>query len=57
MTGQWEVSPRYPGASATIAEVWRHRGLLGFIAERALRRMYRRTVLGWLWLITIPLLR
>jgi lipopolysaccharide transport system permease protein len=55
VTGPWEVSPRYPGAAATIAEVWRHRGLVGFIAERALRRMYRRTVLGWLWLIINPL--
>jgi lipopolysaccharide transport system permease protein len=55
MTGTWEVSPRYPGPLATIAEVWRHRGLLRFIGDRALRRMYRRTVLGWLWLFINPL--
>jgi lipopolysaccharide transport system permease protein len=30
--------------------------MLYFIAVRALRRIYRRTVLGWLWLFIIPLL-
>ena len=40
---------------ATIGEVWRYRRLLGFIGDRALRKMYRRTVLGWLWLFINPL--
>jgi lipopolysaccharide transport system permease protein len=52
---RWEVSPRYPGTIATLAEVWQYRRLLGFIGDRALRRMYRRTVLGWLWLVINPL--
>lgn len=51
----WEVSPRYPGPAATVAEVWKYRKLLRFISERSLRRMYRRTVLGWLWLFINPL--
>jgi len=55
MTDRWEVTPRYPGAAATLAEVWQYRRLLGFIATRALRKMYRRTVLGWLWLFINPL--
>ena len=55
MNGQWESTPRYPGAFATIGEVWRYRKLLGFIGDRALRKMYRRTVLGWLWLFINPL--
>lgn len=55
MTERWEVSARYPGAFATMGEVWRYRGLLGFIGARALRRRYRRTVLGWLWLLINPL--
>ncbi len=50
MIDQWEVTGHYPGAGATLAEVWRYRRLLGFIGKRALRKMYRRTVLGWLWL-------
>jgi lipopolysaccharide transport system permease protein len=52
---QWETSPRYPGPLATIVEVWEYRGLLGYIGDRALRKMYRRTVLGWLWLFINPL--
>jgi ABC-type polysaccharide/polyol phosphate export permease len=55
MTERWEVSPRYPGALATIGEVWQYRRLLRFIGDRAFRRMYRRTVLGWLWLFINPL--
>jgi lipopolysaccharide transport system permease protein len=38
-----------------VAEVWQYRQLLGFIGDRALRRLYRRTVLGWLWLLINPL--
>jgi homopolymeric O-antigen transport system permease protein len=55
MNAQWEVTPRHPGALATIAEVWRYRRLLGFIGDRALRKIYRRTVLGWLWVFINPL--
>jgi lipopolysaccharide transport system permease protein len=55
MSAQWEVTPRYPGALATIAEVWRYRKLLRFIGDRALRKVYRRTVLGWLWVFINPL--
>ncbi len=55
MTGRWEVSPKYPGVAATMAEIWQHRGILRFVGDRALRKMYRRTVLGWLWLFINPL--
>ena len=55
MTERWEVSSKYPGALATMAEVWQYRRLLGFIGDRALRKMYRRTILGWLWLWINPL--
>ena len=55
MNARWEVSSRHPGALATLGEVWQYRKLLGFIGDRALRKMYRRTVLGWLWLFINPL--
>jgi lipopolysaccharide transport system permease protein len=55
MSERWEATPRYPGPLATIGEVWRYRRLFGFIGDRALRKMYRRTVLGWLWLFINPL--
>jgi lipopolysaccharide transport system permease protein len=53
---RWEVSPRAPGAFATLDEVWQYRRLLGFIGDRALRKLYRRTALGWLWIFINPLM-
>jgi len=38
-----------------MVEVWQYRRLLGFVGVRALRKRYRRTVLGWLWLLINPL--
>jgi lipopolysaccharide transport system permease protein len=52
---EWEITPRQTTVAGTVAEVWRHRALLGFIGTRALQKMYRRTVLGWLWLLINPL--
>jgi lipopolysaccharide transport system permease protein len=55
MSEPWEVAARHPGVASTMAEVWRYRRLLGFIGARALRKMYRRTLLGWVWLFINPL--
>jgi lipopolysaccharide transport system permease protein len=52
---RWTIDPRYPGVLATMAESWRYRRLLAFVGDRALRKMYRRTILGWLWLLINPL--
>lgn len=52
---EWEITPRDAGVVDTVADVWRHRGLVRFIGSRALQKMYRRTVLGWLWLFINPL--
>jgi lipopolysaccharide transport system permease protein len=52
----WQIDPGHAGPIVTIREVWRHRRLLRFIAGRALRKIYRRTMLGWAWLFIIPLL-
>ena len=51
----WDSSAKAPGVVATIKEVWQYRGLLRFVGDRALRKRYRRTVLGWLWLFINPL--
>lgn len=51
----WIITSDVPGPSRTVADVWTHRRLLFFLAVRSLRKMYRRTVLGWLWLFIIPL--
>jgi lipopolysaccharide transport system permease protein len=53
---RWEALPSPPGAIATTVEVWQYRRLLSFIGDRALRKTYRRTILGWLWLFINPLL-
>jgi lipopolysaccharide transport system permease protein len=55
VTERWEFGPRYPGVAATAVEVWKHRWLVRLVASRAFRRMYRRTLLGWLWLVINPL--
>jgi len=52
---RWEVTPRYPGPVATMVEVWQYKRLLRFVGDRVLRKQYRRTVLGWLWLFINPL--
>jgi lipopolysaccharide transport system permease protein len=54
-TAEWEITPRTAGVLDTAGDVWKHRGLVGFIGSRALHKMYRRTVLGWLWLFINPL--
>jgi len=53
---QWEFGSQYPGVGATAVDVWQHRWLLRLVATRAFQRMYRRTVLGWMWLFINPLL-
>jgi lipopolysaccharide transport system permease protein len=55
MPARWIVTPRQGGTAAMLREMWRYRGMLGFLGSRALRRIYRRTVLGWVWLLIIPL--
>jgi lipopolysaccharide transport system permease protein len=51
----WEIESSHPGPIASLAEVWHYRRLLRFIGARALRKIYRRTLLGWAWLFIIPL--
>ena len=51
----WEITPRTAGVRETAVDVWRHRRLLGFLSTRAVQKIYRRTVLGWLWLFINPL--
>jgi lipopolysaccharide transport system permease protein len=51
----WTIVPGSPGPLATITEIWRSRRLLPLIAVRSLRKIYRRTVLGWIWLVILPL--
>jgi lipopolysaccharide transport system permease protein len=51
----WEITSEIPGPVRTCADVWRYRRLTVFLGVRSLRKVYRRTMLGWLWLFIIPL--
>src|SRR5687767_6877483 len=53
--GTWRITSEVPGALRTLRDVWTYRRLLLFLAVRTLQKIYRRTVLGWLWLFIIPL--
>jgi lipopolysaccharide transport system permease protein len=52
---RWEITSDVPGTLATLGEIWTHRRLLHFLAVRSVKKIYRRTLLGWLWLFIIPL--
>jgi lipopolysaccharide transport system permease protein len=52
---QWIIEPRRQGLGARTREVWQYRRLLRFFAARAVEKLYRRTVLGWSWILIRPL--
>lgn len=52
---EWVIEPRRAGIWARAREVWRHRHLIRFFGGRTLAKTYRRTVLGWLWVLIRPL--
>jgi len=54
-TATWVNGPRLPGLLATTREVWRYRRFLSHLGMRAIRKMYARTALGWVWLLIRPL--
>ncbi len=52
---EWVIEPRRAGIWARAGEVWRNRHLISFFGGRTLAKTYRRTVLGWLWVLIRPL--
>jgi lipopolysaccharide transport system permease protein len=54
-TDIWHIEPGHPGPIGTVVEIWRYRRLIPFLATRSLQKIYRRTMLGWVWLIILPL--
>ena len=52
---RWVATSSRGNAGAMLLEMWRARGMLVFLGWRVLRRIYRRTILGWLWLFILPL--
>jgi len=47
----WLIEPRQHGVVDRIRELWHYRYLWWYFASDALKAMYRRTKLGWLWLV------
>jgi lipopolysaccharide transport system permease protein len=52
---RWEITSEVPGALASLQHVWTYRQLVDFLGRRTVQRIYRRTILGWLWLFIRPL--
>jgi lipopolysaccharide transport system permease protein len=51
VVGEWSIEPRQANFFARIAEVWRYRHLLGYFATRTLQSLYKRSSLGWIWML------
>lgn len=41
--------------AARVVEFWRYRSIIRFFADRAVKALYARTQLGWMWLLVRPL--
>lgn len=52
----WVIEPARAGFAAQAQEFWRHRKTLWHFSQRNIRRMYKGTRLGVLWLFARPLL-
>ena len=49
--GVWVIEPRQHGAFARLRELWSYRYLWWFFASATVTSLYRRSTLGWLWLL------
>jgi lipopolysaccharide transport system permease protein len=48
---EWVIQPKSDSIFARIAEVWPYRRLLGYFATRSLQKLYKRSSLGWIWMM------
>jgi lipopolysaccharide transport system permease protein len=58
VVGEWTIAPRHNGVFARITELWQYRHLLGYFATRTLKLLYKRSSLGWIWMmvrVTAPI--
>src|SRR5688500_11354303 len=49
--GMWTIEPRGYGIIDRARELWAYRYLWWYFASDALTSMYRRSALGWVWLL------
>lgn len=52
----WVIEPPGGRPQLRLREIWQSRHLLRYFAFRTLYRTYRKTALGWIWLILRPLI-
>lgn len=50
----WVIEPRLPGLRPRLEEIWKYRHFLRYFQSRAMKKMYRRTVLGKFWIFFRP---
>jgi lipopolysaccharide transport system permease protein len=50
-SGMWVIEPRQHGAFFRIRELWSYRYLWWYFASITVTQLYRRSALGWLWLV------
>lgn len=51
VVGDWTIEPRRSSVFARLGEMWQYRHLLGYFATKTLQSLYRRSSLGWIWLL------
>lgn len=51
----WVISSRNVGINAYLKELWFYRGLFSFFCQKNLHRLYRRTILGKVWIFVRPI--
>jgi lipopolysaccharide transport system permease protein len=49
--GMWVIEPRQDSMFARLRELWSYRYLWWFFAAATVTSLYRRSTLGWLWLL------
>jgi lipopolysaccharide transport system permease protein len=48
---EWVIQARHDGMLDRVRELWAYRYLLWFFASNSLQAMYKRSSLGWIWLL------
>jgi lipopolysaccharide transport system permease protein len=52
----WTIEPRATGFVPRLFELWRYRRMFRFFAHRAVLKLYRKTMLGAVWIVLRPLI-
>ena len=50
-SAEWTIEARRDGLASRARELWEYRHLLWYFASDALTSMYKRSALGWIWLL------